>query len=133
MMNRNQMEMLAGAAKHLGAEGILANPVVALARKYWWASLPVTFMVYGRIRDRMEREKKMKLHHYLVETTEVVGPVLTIVGIFELASRMKQEGKLDDVIKPKQQMVAQQQPPQQALQGPSHTQETPPPHLQRGM
>ena len=94
-MTRLQTMMTAGRA--LGTiqqSGVLRHPVLKMAAKYWWASLPVGLALYGKIRERMETEGKVKIHQYLSDAADVLGPVLTLVGIIELAERLDSQGKL---------------------------------------
>lgn len=64
-----------------------------MAAKYWWVSLPAGLALYGKIRQRYE--KGGKLHEYFVDAADVIGPVLTLVSVFELATRLEEQGKLD--------------------------------------
>lgn len=64
-----------------------------MAAKYWWFSIPAGLALYGKFRSRYE--KHGKLHEYFADTADVLGPVLTLVSVFELATRLQQQGKLD--------------------------------------
>lgn len=132
-MKAGQM-MKAGRA--LGAvqkSGVLTHPVLKMAAKYWWFSLPAGMALYGKIRERMEQKKgKVKIHQYFADAADVVGPILTLVSVIELAERLQDQGKLDDAPALSKPPPPPSTPQQQAvMQTPAQTQETPPPHLQR--
>lgn len=103
--------------------GVLRHPVLKMATKYWWFSIPAGLALYGKIRERMDKDKgkKVKLYAYFADAASIAGPILTLVSVMELAERLDQKGKLD---KP---LAA----PAVLPSTPAATQETPPPYLQR--
>ncbi|NEN87915.1 MAG: hypothetical protein F6K48_02935 [Okeania sp. SIO3H1] len=118
------------AGQALGAvskTGILKHPVLKMASKYWWFSIPAGLALYGKVRERMENPKqKTKIHLYFSDAADVVGPILTLVSVIELAERLQEQGRLDNA-KP---AVAAAPAPSQ-FQAPAGTQEPPAPSLQR--
>jgi hypothetical protein len=71
------------------------SPVLKMARRYWYLSIPVALTLYGKLRERWDDKGKVKLHHIFVDAADTLGPILTIVAVFELAGRLEREGKLD--------------------------------------
>jgi len=78
-----------------GGKNGAPHPVVKLAIKYWWMSIPVAMAMYGRYRSSMEDEGGYKLWQAFSDFGTVVGPVMTFVSLSELASSMDRRGKLD--------------------------------------
>jgi hypothetical protein len=118
---------LAAALQGLGgANGILGHPVVKMALRYWWVSVPVGIGFYGKYKQiQSEHGKKAKIYHYINGAADVVGPVLTLVSVAELATRMQEEGKLD--------RAAQQARDVEftTVEAPQGSMDPPPPYLQR--
>lgn len=86
-MSPHTMQTLAGV---LG--GMIDHPVARMAKKYWFLSVPIGLGLYGKLRARYEKNGKM--HEYMADAADVLGPVLTLVAVFELAGRMEEQGKL---------------------------------------
>src|SRR6056297_85962 len=115
-----------GALQNAGA---FSHPLLKLALRYWWLSVPAGLALYGRIQERRAKGET-KIHHYFGATAEIVGPIMTVVAMAELAGKMQREGKLEPKSPPP--------PPQPSgMQGvsrlhgdvihpPEYTEETPP-------
>lgn len=71
---------------------ITQAPIARLALRYWWAAIPVGLALWGKIRERQESKKPVKLYHVLADLGVVVGPVATIIGLNEAARRMEERG-----------------------------------------
>lgn len=125
----------------LQQSGILAHPLVKMGLRYWWLSVPAGLALYGRIKERREKGER-KIHHYFGAAAEVFGPLMTVVAMAELASKLQREGKLDTRIDERiaaSQQTGTEQPSMQGvsrlngdvLHPPQYTEDVPPPHLQR--
>jgi len=132
-MKAGQMMQAGRALGAVQKSGLLTHPVVKMAAKYWWFSLPAAMAMYGKFKERKEDKGKVKIHQYFADAADVIGPILTVVSVIELAERLQNEGKLQDSpVAPKPAVPPPSTPQQQAVhQVPAQTQETPPPHLQR--
>lgn len=141
-MNMNHALAAGQALGALEKNGVFKHPLVKMGLRYWWLSIPAGLALYGRIKERREKGEN-KIHHYFGATAEIFGPIMTIVAMAELASRMDKQGKLDAQA---HQQRATYQPQtgesQPSLKGasrlhgdvihpPEYTEDTPPPHLQR--
>lgn len=94
-MNRNQHAALA-ALKSLPLGNLTEQPVVKLALRYWWLSLPVGVALYGKYKARMEEQDRYKIYNAFDDFGTIMGPVMTFVGLSELANRMDRSGTLRD-------------------------------------
>lgn len=119
-MNPATAVSLAGSATQLiGGVPLAQTPIVKMAAKYWWLSIPAGVVIWGKIAERSEKGK-MKPHHYITAAAEGLGPVLTFVALFELAERLESKGKLGPT-----------QKDYHSFSEPAMTQQTPPPSQQR--
>jgi hypothetical protein len=134
-MSRLQTMLSAGQAiGSLQQAGAFQHPLLKMALKYWWLSIPAGIALYGRIQERRAKCEN-KMHHYFGAAAEVLGPVMTLVAMAELSMKMQREGKLDTP-----RPIAQ--PPSPAIEGmsrlhgdnisPPFVEDTPHPSRQRG-
>jgi hypothetical protein len=139
----SRMGTMLKAGKALGdiqRSGIVSHPLLKMAMRYWWLSIPTGLALYSRIKENHAKGNK-KVHHYFGAAAEVLGPVMTIVAVAEMASKMNREGRLDAHIDQRLQahMAAQQTgepaPATSRLHGdvisPPYVEDTPHPSLQR--
>lgn len=92
-MNKHQLAAM-GALK--GALGeVTQSPMIKLALRYWWLSVPVGMALYGRYKARKKEDNEYKLYQAFDDFGMIMGPVMTFVGLSELANQMEAQGKLD--------------------------------------
>lgn len=140
-----KMEHALAAGRAIGAlqqNGAFKHPLAKMAMRYWWLSVPAGIALYGRIQERREKGET-RVHHYFATAAEVLGPIMTVVTMAELAFKLDREGRLDDRIDARIAAVKQQQAAPAGTQGlsrlhgdiihpPQYSDNPPPPHLQRG-
>lgn len=91
MINPNNEFVMRGLGE------LARSPIAKMALRYWWVSIPLGYMIYGRIMDRKATEKKLKPYMILSDVAATLGPVMTLVAMSELASKLERAGKLDPV------------------------------------
>lgn len=74
--------------------GMAGSPIVKLALKYWWLSIPTGLALYGKYKARASKDD-YKIYHFFDDVGTVLGPIMTFVGLNELATKMEDKGKLD--------------------------------------
>lgn len=98
-----------------GLGELARSPIAKMALRYWWVSIPLGYMIYGRIMDRKATEKQLKPYMILSDVAATLGPVMTLVAMSELASKLERAGKLDpQPIKDAEYTVEPQSAPQGA-------------------
>jgi hypothetical protein len=95
------------------------SPLAKMALRYWWVSIPLAYMVYGRIQDRRAKEKKIKPYMILSDVAATLGPVMTLVAMSELANKLERSGKLDPVQTVREAEFQTVEPQQPATEGAS--------------
>lgn len=92
-MNRHQQTAL-NALRGLPLGNLTEHPIVKMTLRYWWLSIPVGVALYGRYKAQLKDTGSYKLYNAFDDFGSIMGPIMTFVGLSEMAHQMERQGVL---------------------------------------